>query len=107
MVLDLVNGIEEGQHLAIGMVTPGQKSLQTQNRERALALSAKQTQLQVKHPPQTWQLPGQPHRCLRAGCLAQEVGAVILNSFLELMLKTSCFAMLQSRLLVPVWSVHF
>ena len=47
MILDLVNGIEEGQHLAIGTVTPGQKSLQSQNREKALALSAKQTQLQV------------------------------------------------------------
>lgn len=47
VILDLVNGIEDGQHLAIGMVTPSQKSLQAQNRERGLALSAKHTQLQV------------------------------------------------------------
>ncbi|CAK0782778.1 hypothetical protein CVIRNUC_005973 [Coccomyxa viridis] len=46
VILDLVNGIEDGQHLAIGMVTPGQKSMQAQNRERMLALSAKQTALQ-------------------------------------------------------------
>ena len=51
MILDLVSGIEDGQHLAIGGVTPGQKSLQSQNRERALVLAAKQTQLQVKRPP--------------------------------------------------------
>ena len=51
MILDLVSGIEDGQHLAIGGVTPGQKSLQSQNRERALVLSAKQTQLQVMQPP--------------------------------------------------------
>ena len=68
MVLDLISGIEDGQHLAIGMVTPAQKSLQTQNRERALALSAKQTQLQVIQRLQTLQLSGQPHRRLHAGC---------------------------------------
>lgn len=59
VILDLVSGIEDGQHLAIAGVTPGQKSLQSQNRERALALSAKQTQLQVNAP-----LPHQPtFRC--------------------------------------------
>ena len=47
VILDLVNGVEDGQHLAIGMVTPGQKSMQAQNRERMLALSAKQTALQA------------------------------------------------------------
>ena len=49
VILDLVNGIEDGQHLAIGMVTPGQKSMQAQNRDRMLALSAKQTALQASH----------------------------------------------------------
>lgn len=47
VILDLVSGVEDGQHLAIGMVAPSQKSLQTQNRERELALAAKRAQLQV------------------------------------------------------------
>ena len=61
VILDLVSGIDEGQHLAIGMVTPGQMSLQTQNRERALALSAKQTQLQV-HKAELRCMQDAPHR---------------------------------------------
>ena len=51
VILDLVSGVEDGQHLAIGMVAPSQKSLQTQNRERELALAAKRAQLQVQKAP--------------------------------------------------------
>ena len=49
VILDIVSGIEDGQHLAIGMVSPSQKSMQAQNRERMLALSAKQAALQAIH----------------------------------------------------------
>ena len=51
VILDLVSGVEDGQHLAIGMVAPSQKSLQMQNRERGLALAAKRAQLQVQMQP--------------------------------------------------------
>ena len=51
VILDLVSGVEDGQHLAIGMVAPSQKSLQTQNMERELALAAKRAQLQVRKAP--------------------------------------------------------
>jgi hypothetical protein len=51
VIIDLVSGVEDGQHLAIGMVVPSQKSLQMQNREKELALAAKRTQLQVQRQP--------------------------------------------------------